>query len=241
MSNQKVIASICLIYIIVFIVIKVWFNPNYEPFSQGEKIVRIRDVIASKGLMEVTFRKPLLDEGDEIKMYEIILNNDKNALVGKKRLKEYLGQDLVKYTVNDNVILENTDYSVLINAKTKNNKTISSLPFKFRTNEKNRNIIKLNEDILDNMDENRKIFIEEESEQNTQNRIITDLKKRVDSLRNDIVLLKTKDKNELRSIQDVVQRGDSVSQVLGMRNGINGLGNGAEMLSKNYNVNLNLE
>ena len=169
------------------------------------------------------------------------MNNDKNALVGKKRLKEYLDQDLVKYTVNDNVILENTDYSVLINAKTKNNKTISSLPFKFRTNEKNRNIIKLNEDILDNMDENRKIFIEQESEQNTQNRIITDLKKRVDSLRNDIVLLKTKDKNELRSIQDVVQRGDSVSQVLGMRNGINGLGNGAEMLSKNYNVNLNLE
>ena len=52
------------------------------------------------------------------------MNNDKNALVGKKRLKEYLDQDLVKYTVNDNVILENTDYSVLINAKTKNNKTI---------------------------------------------------------------------------------------------------------------------
>ena len=63
---------------------------------------------------------------------------------------------------------------------------------------------------MDNMDENRKIFLQQEAEQNTQNRIITDLKKRVDSLRNDIVLLKTKDKNELRSIQDVVQRGDSV-------------------------------
>ena len=54
-------------------------------------------------------------------------------------------------------------------------------------------------------------------------------------------MLKTKDKNELRSIQDVIQRGDSVSQVLGMGNRINGFGNGAEMLSKNYNVNLNLE
>ena len=42
------------------------------------------------------------------------------------------------------------------------------------------------------MDENRKIFLQQESEQNTQNRIITDLKRRVDSLRNDIVLLKLK-------------------------------------------------
>ena len=103
-NNQKIISSICLIYIIVYVVIKVWFNPNYEPFSQGEKIVRIRDVIASKGLMEITFRKPLLDEGDEIVRYEIILNNDKNVLIGKKILTEYLGQDLVKYTINDNVI-----------------------------------------------------------------------------------------------------------------------------------------
>jgi hypothetical protein len=182
-----------------------------------------------------------LDEGDEIVRYEIILNNDKNVLIGKKILTEYLGQDLVKYTINDNVIVQNTDYVVAVNAITKNNKTILSTPFKFRTNEKNRNIIKLNEDIIDNMDENRKIFIKQETEQNTQNRIITDLKRRVDSLRNDIVLLKTKDKNELRSIQDVVQTGDSVSQVLGMRNGANGFGNGAEMLTKNYNVNLNLE
>lgn len=241
MSNQKVIASICLIYIIVYVVIKVWFNPNYEPFSQGEKIVRIRDVIASNGLVEVTFRKPILDEGDEIVRYEIIINNDKNVFIGKKILTEYLGQDLVKYTINDNVITDNTDYVVAVNAITKNNKTILSVPFKFRTSEKNRNIIKLNEDIMDNMDENRKIFLQQETEQNTQNRIITDLKKRVDSLRNDIVLLKTKDKNELRSIQDVVQRGDSVAQVLGMGNGTNGFGNAAEMLSKNYNVNLNLE
>ena len=119
MSNQKVIASVCLIYIIVYVVIKVWFNPNYETFSQGEKIVRIRDVIASKGLMEVTYRKPLLDEGDEIVRYEILLNNDKNVLVGKKNLTEYLGQDLVKYTINDNAITENTDYILAVNAITK--------------------------------------------------------------------------------------------------------------------------
>ena len=105
------------------------------------------------------------------------MNNDKNVLVGKKILTEYLGQDLVKYTINDNVITENTDYILAVNAITKNNKTILSVPFKFRTNEKNRNIIQLNETIMDNMDENRKIFLQQESEQNTQNRIITDLKK----------------------------------------------------------------
>ena len=112
---------------------------------------------------------------------------------------------------------------------------------KFKTDDNNKNIIELNEDILEDMDRNKQIFFRQESEQNTQNRIITDLKKRVDSLRNDIVILKNKDKNELRSIQDVVQSGDSVAQVLGMPGIINGVGDAREMLSKNYNVNLNLE
>ena len=74
---NDLITSICLIYVIVYIVMKVWFNPNpnYETFFQGEKLVSIRDVIGSTGLIEVTFRKPLLDEGDSIIKYLIIVNN----------------------------------------------------------------------------------------------------------------------------------------------------------------------
>ena len=118
---------------------------------------------------------------------------------------------------------------------------IESVPFSFKTNDRNKNIIALNQDILKDMDENRKVFLMQETEQNTQNRVIKDLKKRVDMLRSDMVVLKNKDKNELRSMQNVIQSGDSVSQVLGMPGMINGVGNASEMLSGNYNVNFNLE
>ena len=238
--NNNLVSSLCLIYIIVYVVVKVWFKPNYEPFFQGEKLVRIRDVIGAKGLAEVTFRKPDLDEGDELTKYEIVLSKD-GSIIGKKTLTDYLNQDLVKYAINDTRITDNTAYSISIIGTTKNNKRMESVPFAFKTNDRNRNIIELNEDILQDMDENRQIFLRQETEQNTQNRIITDLKKRVDLLRNDIVVMKNKDKDELRSIQNVVQSDDSISQVLSMPHSINGIGSAGEMLSKNYNVNLNLE
>jgi len=238
--NNNLVSSLCLIYIIVYVVVKVWFKPNYEPFFQGEKLVRIRDVIGAKGLVEVTFRKPDLDEGDELTKYEIVLSKD-GSNMGTNILTDYLNQDLVKYAINDTRITDNTDYSISIIGNTKNNKRMESVPYAFKTNDRNRNIIELNEDILQDMNENRQIFLRQETEQNTQNRIITDLKKRVDLLRNDIVVMKNKDKDELRSIQNVVQSDDSISQVLSMPHSINGVGSAGEMLSKNYNVNLNLE
>jgi len=161
--------------------------------------------------------------------------------MGTNILTDYLNQDLVKYAINDTKITDNTSYSISIIGNTKNNKRMESVPYAFKTNDRNRNIIELNEDILQDMDENRQIFLRQETEQNTQNRIITDLKKRVDLLRNDIVVMKNKDKDELRSIQNVVQSDDSISQVLSMPHSINGVGSAGEMLSKNYNVNLNLE
>jgi hypothetical protein len=240
--NNNLVSTLCLIYIIVYIVVKVWFKPNYEPFSQGEKLVRIRDVIGANGLMEVTFRKPDLDEGDEITKYEIVLSKDDSVIL-KNILTDsnYFNMGLVKYAINDAKIIDNANYSVSVIGHTKNNKRIESVPFTFKTNDRNKNIITLNEDILKNMDEDRQTFLRQETEQNTQNRIITDLKKRVDLLRNDIVVMKNKDKDELRSIQNVVQSDDSIAQVLSMPNMINGIGSAGEMLSKNYNVNLNLE
>ena len=242
---NEIIKSLCIIYIIVYIALKAWYSPKLETFNQGEKLVRIRDVIGSKGLVEVTFRKPELLEDEEITKYEIVIL-EKGSVIGKKTLTDYLNQDLVKYAINDQIIKDNTDYMINVMGHTKNNKnnvtkTIQSVPYSFRTNERNRNIIQLNEEILKDMDENRKIFLEQETAQTTQNRVITDLKKRVDSLRNDIVLLKSKDKDELRSVYNTVQSDDSISQVLTMPGLVNGITNASDMITKNYNVNFNLE
>lgn len=63
------------------------------------------------------------------------------------------------------------------------------------------------------LDEATKIFMEQESEQNIQNKSIRDLKKRVDTLRNDIVILKNKEKDEYRNIYNKIGMEDSVSQI----------------------------
>ena len=56
-------------------------------------------------------------------------------------------------------------------------------------------------------------FKEQEAEQNIQNKAIANLKKRVDNLRNDIVILKNKEKEEYRSVYNRVGMDDSISQL----------------------------
>lgn len=224
---------LCCSFVVLYVIFRAWNQPNLEAFNQGEKIIRIRDVIGSKGLVEITFRKPQLAEGENLTKYEIVLKKGL-GIIGIKQLTTDLNKDLYKYTINDVKILDNTDYSIHVLAKTDKNTLIESVPFNFRTNERNKNIITLNQDIVKDMEENRKIFLMQETEQNTQNRVITDLKKRLDTLRNDIVVLKNKDKDEYRNVRNVVQGNDSVSQIYSMPDG-------QSQWLKNYNVNLNLE
>ena len=56
-------------------------------------------------------------------------------------------------------------------------------------------------------------FINEESYQNTQNRQIKLLKDRVDKLRNDIIIIKSKDKEETNNIYNNYSMDDSISQL----------------------------
>jgi uncharacterized protein YxeA len=56
-------------------------------------------------------------------------------------------------------------------------------------------------------------FKKQEGDQNIQNREISSLKKRVDALRNDIVIMKNKEKEENRSIQNSIDMDDSISQL----------------------------
>ena len=58
-------------------------------------------------------------------------------------------------------------------------------------------------------------FKKQEGDQNIQNREISSLKKRVDALRNDIVIMKNKEKDENRNIQNMIDMDDSISQLPG--------------------------
>ena len=63
------------------------------------------------------------------------------------------------------------------------------------------------------IDESSRRFKEQEAQQNIQNTAISNMKKRVDTLRNDIVILKNKEKEEYRSVYNKVDTDDSISQL----------------------------
>ena len=93
-------------------------------------------------------------------------------------------------------------------------------------------------------------FLEHEKHQADQNRRISDLKRLIDTLRNDLVIIQQKDKDEITaingnsSIAEVIGSGSSgmVNKAMNGQSGIGGMVSGKKGLSgNNYNLNFNLE
>lgn len=85
-------------------------------------------------------------------------------------------------------------------------------------------------------------------QQYDQDKRINSIKNKVDSLRNDLKIIKSKEEEELRSIYQNIDENDTISQALAVpeqRNKIlNSIGKGMlspRMRGKNYNLNLNLD
>mgnify|MGYP001165152741 CR=1 FL=1 len=229
-QTNKLVIVICLLYIVIYVVLKAYNNPNLEFFNQGDKLVGINDVLASATLVEINFTRPTLAEDEKMIRYLIYISKDNNQIIQKEITDSLVNIDgeILKHTLFDSRIENNMSYSLIIKGITNTNKEIESLPYSFTANNENQSVIKLNQEIVSEMNKNKNIFIMQESEQNTQNRIISELKKRVDNLRQDIVVLKNKDKTEYRQMEEE-------QKFLGFPTVQN------EMLSGNYNINLNLE
>ena len=244
MNQQNLVLSVCIIYMIVYLVTKIWFNPNYELFSQGKMLTKILSAIGSSGLIEIKLKKPEMKDNEKLLKYqiEILLNNN---LILMSEIIDSLTEDIKTHIIQDERILDDNKYSInvksFIENKDKDVVEISSVPYKFVTNNRNQNIIELNKDLINEIDKDKKIFLKQEGEQNIQNRIISDLQNRVGQLRKDIVILTNKDKDEYRNIQHLVENGDSLSQALSVPGQINGIDSSANLIQKNYRVNLNLD
>ena len=85
-------------------------------------------------------------------------------------------------------------------------------------------------------------------QQYDQDRRINSIKNKVDTLRNDLRIIKSKEEEELRSIYQHINDNDTISQALGVPNQrdkiLNTMGRGMEssrLRGKNYNLNLNLD
>lgn len=97
------------------------------------------------------------------------------------------------------------------------------------------------------IDSKRYELKQQQLHQYDQDKRINGLKNKVDSLRRDLKIIKSKDEEEARSIYHNVNGDDSLAQALykegmeGMAGRKAGLGYSGGMGGKNYNVNFNLD
>lgn len=93
----------------------------------------------------------------------------------------------------------------------------------------------------------KEAFLNQEMEQGAQNQRINALRNKVDKLRQDLDIIKKKERDETNTIYQQLKSDDSIAQAVGVNQGRdmrNLLGNGGKsgkMGGKDYNLNFNLE
>ena len=99
------------------------------------------------------------------------------------------------------------------------------------------------------VEEKRKEMNKQMLEQHDQDRRIHALKNKIDALRNDLKIIKSKEQEEMSSIYQQISSDDSLSEAMGVEGGrvLNGMlgrgnrGRAAGKAGKNYNLNFNLD
>ena len=213
---KQAITLILAVYIIVYLVVSIYNKPNFEFFLGTNNIPNEpRHVRANfdNGGIKVNWSHPR--NTDNVLFYEIYLEDVRNS---NNRIAPVVvrGENDSRnptFTIRNSAILADRQYRIsmkTVNANGRSiisNRVITNIPGNSGSN------AQLSGSTTQAMDAETRRFKEQEAEQNIQNREISDLKKRVDSLRNDIVIMKNKDKEENASLQNRVELDDTVSQL----------------------------
>tara|TARA_B100000795_G_scaffold203346_2_gene156994 strand:- start:1700 stop:2413 length:714 start_codon:yes stop_codon:yes gene_type:complete len=210
---KQAIIIILAVYIIVYLCIKIYNKPNYEFFLADNLIPsepKFVKAIFSNGGLNIKWEPP--DRKVSLSKYEFIIRD--NNMKHIKSIKVNSGSlNGYNYIIKNRSILSNKQYSVEMKAINNNGKSISSKSVIVSPEASNRRTPELSRGTISSIDMDSKIFKEQESAQNIQNISINSLKKRVDALRNDIVIFKNKEKEENKSIYNRFDNDDSISQL----------------------------
>lgn len=214
---KQTITLILAVYVIVYVCITIYNKPNLELFyaenNVGPGSPRYVRADYQNGGLKVGWAHS--QPFQNIIHYEIHVKDIRNEF---NTIKPRIVTEGIKSTnptaiVRDPGIVGNNQYKVSMKAVNKNGKSKFSNSVLVSTTKTSSNNISLDNDTLKSLDEETRRFKEQEGEQNIQNKAIADLKKRVDTLRNDIVILKNKEKEEYRSVYNRVDMEDSISQL----------------------------
>ena len=206
------------VFVIVYLVLRINKRPNFEFFLASNEIPREPRYVKSEflnGGLNVTWAHPR--GSANVSYYEIYIEDirDRNNRIAPIIVRDQNSSQSPKYIIRSEAILPDKQYRVSMKTVNNNgksiisNRVVTSIPKNTTTN------TSISSGTAGALDADSERFKQQESEQNIQNRAISDLKKRVDALRNDIVILKNKEKEENRSIYNQVDMEDSLSQIPG--------------------------
>lgn len=212
---KQTIALILAVYVIVYVCVSIYNKPNLEFFYSDEGVVNPPRYVKAEfqnGGIRVGWSHPL--GFTNIKHYEINLKDMKYEFndIPKKIIKEEVKSTNPSIVIRDSGILDGGIYHVnMITVSNDNRKSKISNTVRVYLSTQAEPTVSGN--TVKTLDENSKRFRDQEAQQNIQNKAISEMKKRVDALRNDIVILKNKEKEEYRSVYNKVEMEDSISQL----------------------------
>ena len=236
---------VCCVYIIVYIVINIMEEPKMEYFSNSRpsRVSFIHAEPKDMGI-RVDFTRP--QHGENLLRY-IIRVIDIGNPEGNIIPDIYFGNPQTLSLPDNHTILQGPKirngrtYKVLVWAQNSYGK--SPTPIESNHVTPSRNAGTVPDSLPSGTDEavqrDNDRMVRQESEQNIQNRVISDMKKRVDALRNDIVILKNKDKDEMRSVHNRIELDDTISQLPASVQDRMGMGIGYER-PRNIDINFDI-
>lgn len=235
---------VCCVYIIVYIVINIMEEPKMEYFSNSTPSrVSFVQAYPKNGSIQLNFTRP--EHGENLLRYIIRVIDIQNPNVNIPDInfgnQQTLGQTNNRVILQNPYIQNNRAYKVQIWAVNRFGQSPTPLESNHVTPSVNAGTVpdSLPRSTEEAVERDNDRMVRQESEQNIQNRVISDMKKRVDALRNDIVILKNKDKDEMRSVHNRIELDDTISQLPASVQDRMGMGIGYER-PRNIDVNFDI-
>lgn len=213
---RQVTTLLMSIFVIVYLTLTIHKKPNFEFFLAENRMPNAPQYVKSNfinGGLNVTWAHPR--NSAEVTHYEITVEDmrDANNIIPTFIVRDQSQSQNPKFMIRDKRILSDKQYRVSMKSVNSNGKSVVSNLTVTSVARNTTSNTSLTSGTVRALDEDTERFKHQESEQNIQNRAISGLKKRVDALRNDIVILKNKEKEEQRSIYNQVDMEDSLSQL----------------------------
>ena len=206
------------VFVIVYLTLSIYSKPNYEFFFVDNNIPIEPKFVRGdfiNGGINVQWTHP--GNLSNITHYEIYIEDirDNKIKIPNFIVNDQKNSQNPKFMVRNQFIRPDRQYRVSMKSVNSNGKSVISNKAVTSISRNTSQNTSLSTGTVQTLDKDTERFKQHESEQNLQNRAISELKKRVDALRNDIVILKNKEKEENQSIHNKVEMEDTISQLPG--------------------------